>query len=390
MSVTPLTLEPNAAREAKIRARVADYEWAEAPQLGPDEDPWAYGTDQAYLKQLCAYWCDTYQWADTLAELNRFQHFTCKVDDFDIHFIREDGSGTNPKALLMTHGWPGSVYEFVGVIDRLAHPENYGGDAEDGVTVICPSMPGYGFSSKPKRPIGPTTTAALWDKLMRTHLGFDTYLAQGGDWGSLITAMVGLNHGLNKGGGCAAIHINMYGVRGTAQPETAEEQAWAANMAGKMQAEGAYLQVQATKPQSLGYAMMDSPVGVCAWIIEKFHGWADNFDAAGKRDIETRFTKHQLLSNVMIYLMTGSFNTSIWFYRGFFEELSHIPEGQKVEVPVGIGNFAEPYISFPPRRMVEQSYNVTHWNDYDHVGHFAAMEDNVTFTAEVQSWLKSL
>ena len=184
--------------------------------------------------------------------------------------------------------------------------------------------------------------------------------------------------------------MNMYGLRGTETPQTDEEMQWAEKTAGIMQMEGAYLQIQASKPQSLAYGLMDSPVGTCAWIIEKFHGWADNLQADGRSDIEHSFTKHQLLSNVMIYLMTGSFATSVWFYRGYFEEMPAIGEGEKVEVPVGIGNFAEPYISFPPRRMVEHSYNVVHWSDFETAGHFAAMEDAPQFVAEVQRFLSKL
>ncbi len=390
MSITAFDIPTDKALLDKIAQRVGDYEWAQAPQLGPDEDGWAYGMEQNYLKDLCAYWLNDYKWADTVDELNRYAHFITRVDDMDIHFIREEASTSNPRVLLMTHGWPGSVYEFIEVIDRLAHPEKYGGKAEDGVTVICPSMPGYGFSGKPKRPIGPSTTAKLWDKMMRENLGYDRYIAQGGDWGSLITAALGLDYSPAQNGGCEAIHINFYGMRGTEQPETEEEKQWAASMVQTMQAEGAYLQLQATKPQTLGYGLMDSPVGTCAWIVEKFHGWADNFAADGTRNIESRFSKHQLLSNVMIYLLTRSFNTSIWFYRGFFEEMPHIPEGRKIDVPVGVGNFAEPFLRFPPRRMIEHSYNVTHWRDYDHVGHFAAMEDGAVFTREIQDWLKSL
>ncbi len=373
-----------------ILRRVADYRWFDAPQLEAHEDLWVYGTDAGYMRALCDYWLNDYSWQNTLDELNRFSHFTSQVDGIDIHFIKEPGSGPNSPALLMTHGWPGSVYEFIGVIEQLAHPERFGGKAEDGVTVICPSMPGYGFSGKPARPIGPAQTAALWDKLMRESLGHATYIAQGGDWGSVITACIGLNHSVEKGGGCRAIHINMYGLRGSEQPQTEEEISWATKTGAIMQAEGAYLQLQGTKPQSLSFAMMDSPVGVCAWIVEKFHGWSDCLDTQGNRDIARCFTKHQLLSNVMIYLMTRSFATSTWFYRGFFEELPHIPEGEKVSVPVGIGNFAEPYISFPPRRMVEHSYNVVHWNDYDEVGHFAAMEGPDIFVAELQQFLQKL
>ena len=378
------------ARLDWIRDRVAAYQWGDAPLLGDNEDPWAYGADLAAMRDLCTYWLDSYQWQDTQSELERFAHFTAEIDGLDIHFIRENGSGSNPQAFLMTHGWPGSVYEFVNVIDRLAHPENYGGKAEEGVTVICPSLPGYGFSGKPKRPIGPKSTAAMWDRLMRDVLGFDQYVAQGGDWGSLVTAMLGLHHGTDKGGGCKAIHISMYGARTAAQPETEAEQAWAMQMATTMQMEGAYLQLQMTKPQSLGFAMADSPVGQCAWIVEKFHGWSDNLNAQGRRELARRYTPHQLLSNVMIYLVNDNFVTSTWFYRGFLEEGADIPDGQRVEVPVGVGNFAEPYITFPPRRMVEYGYNVVHWNDFDQAGHFAAMEDGPQFVGEVQDFMRKL
>ena len=389
MSVKPFTIETDKARLDWIMARIGDAKFPPQMHIGADEDIWAYGADVDYMRALCAYWLSDYDWQETVNELNRFHHFTAAVDGYDIHFIREDGSGENPEALLMTHGWPGSVYEFIDVINRLAHPENYGGEAEDGVTVICPSLPGYGFSSAPARPIGQITTAALWDKLMTQSLGFETYIAQGGDWGSVVTGLLGLNHGINMGGGCKAIHINMYGLQSAKPPTGEEEQAWAADFVAKMQAEGAYLQVQATKPQSLALAMTDSPLGIASWLIEKFQGWSDVFTETG-RDIARRYTKHQLLSNIMIYLMTDSFATSIWFYRGYFEEMPTIGEGQKIEVPCGIGNFAEPYISFPPPSLMEDSYNIVHWQDYDEVGHFAAMEDSEKFTAEVQSFLKKL
>jgi len=393
MSVKPFTIETDEKRLAWIKERIENATFPPQMKIGADEDIWAYGADVDYMRTLCAYWLDEYDWQDTVDELNRYRHFNAAIDGFDIHFIREDGSGDNPEALLMTHGWPGSVYEFIEVIDRLAHPENYGGNAEDGVTVICPSLPGYGFSSAPPRPIGQVTTAALWDKLMRETLGFETYIAQGGDWGSVVTALIGLNHGLNKGPdmgiGCKAVHINMYGLQVSKPPSTQEEIAWATGFGEKMQAEGAYLQLQATKPQSLALAMADSPLGVASWLVEKFHGWSDVFTDNG-RDLAKRYTPHQLLSNIMIYLMTDSFATSVWYYRGYFEEMPHIPDGEKIEVPCGIGNFAEPYITFPPRSLMEDDYNIVHWQDYDTVGHFAAMEDPPIFTAEVQQFLKKL
>jgi len=389
MSVEPFTIETDKARLDWIIGRIENATFPPQLKLGKGEDVWAYGTDVDYMRAFCAYWLTEYDWQETVDELKRFDHFTAEIDDYRIHFIREEGSGDNPEALLMTHGWPGSIYEFIDVIDRLAHPDKYGGKAEDGVTVICPSLPGYGFSSAPPRPIGQVTTAALWDRLMREALGFETYIAQGGDWGSVVTALIGLNHGVNKGGGCKAIHINMYGLQSNQAPSTDEELAWAAEFGAKMQAEGAYLQLQATKPQSLALAMADSPLGIAAWLVEKFHGWSDIFTADG-RDIAKRYTKHQLLSNIMIYLMTDSFATSIWYYRGYFEEMPHIPEGEKIAVPCGIGNFAEPYITFPPRSLMENCYNITHWQDYDTVGHFAAMEDPKIFTADVQAFLSAL
>ncbi len=389
MSVKPFTIETDAKRLAWIKQRIGDAHFPPQMQIGDDEDIWAYGTDVDYMRELCRYWLDEYDWQTTVDELNRFSHFTAEVDGLNIHFIHEKGSGDAPRALLMTHGWPGSVYEFNDVIDRLAHPENYGGDAQDGVDVICPSLPGYGFSDAPKRPIGQVTTAALWNKLMVEALGYDSYIAQGGDWGSVVTTLLGLHHGTNKGGGCAGLHLNMYGIQGAKPPTTPEEKAWAEGFAGKMQSEGAYLQLQATKPQSLALAMSDSPLGVASWIVEKFHGWSDIATDTG-RDITKRYTKHQLLSNIMIYLMTDRFATSVWYYRGYFEEMPHIPADDRIEVPCGVGAFAEPYISFPPRSLMEDSYHIIHWTDYDEIGHFAAMEDSQTFAAEVQDFLKKL
>lgn len=390
MSVKPFTIAANEAREQAIKQRVADFVWPAQMQLQPEENAWAYGMDQEWLRDFCAYWVNEYRWQDTVDEVNRFDHFTAEMDGLNIHFIREDGSGETPEVLLMTHGWPGSVYEFIEVIDRLAHPEKYGGQAEDGLTVICPSLPGYGFSDAPPRPIGQVTTAALWDRLMREELGFDTYIAQGGDWGSVVTSLIGLNHSVEKGGGCKAIHINMYGLRSETAPETEEEEKWLAEAAAIMQAESAYLQVQVTKPQTLAYAMSESPVGAAAWILEKFYAWSDLPLTDGKPDMLKRYSRHALASNLMIYLMTDSFMSAIWFYRGFAEEMPHIPPGEKIAVPVGVGKFQDTYLSFPPRRMMEDNYNIAHWVEFDDAGHFAAMENPEQFVGAVFDFIAAL
>ena len=375
-----------------IRARVAGYEWHEMPQIKPGEDRWVFGTDLKYMQELCAYWLDGFDWRAAEKNLNRFPQFIATVDGLDIHFLHVKGSGSNPKTVLMTHGWPGSFFEFMEVIEPLAHPEKFGGSAEDGVNLVVPSLPGYGFSGKPKRPIGPKGTAALWDKLMRETLGYSSYIAQGGDWGAVVSGFLAYNHSLAKGGGCQAVHLNMWGVRpAVLEPRTDAEKQWAQQAAFMFEMEGAYLRLQMTKPQTLSYAMMDSPVGVAAWIVEKFNTWSDTRGADGSEHIENAYSKDQLLTNIMIYLTTRTFNTATWFYRGLFEEGgTNMAPDTRVEIPTGIANFPKEFITFPPRRMVEEGYNVTHWSDFDKGGHFAAVETGTVFADDVRKFVSSL
>src|SRR6185437_10463193 len=232
-----------------------------------------------------------------------------------------------------------------------------GGSARDGFTVIVPSLPGYGFSGKPQKPISPRTIARMFDTLMCDVLKLPDYIAQGGDWGSAISGWMGY-----EGKGCRAVHLNMFGWRSPGvEAETQEEKDYAKRAQMLFEMEGAYFREQSTKPQTLSYAMMDSLVGACAWIVEKFHGWSDR--AAG---FENVFTKDQLLTNVMIYLVTRTFNTATWLYRGLFEDFSGpaVPQGARIEKPVSIANFPVELIPFPPRRLVERHYNVARWMDF--------------------------
>lgn len=387
---TPFRIDIPQTKIDAILARVKAYEWHEMPQIAEGGDRWAYGTDMEYLKELCSYWTDGYDWRKQEAELNRYPHFKAVVDDAEIHFIHMKGSGSAPKTVLLTHGWPGSVLEFYGVIDRLAHPELSGGSAEDGVNLVIPSLPGYAFSSKPAKPVGPRYTAALWDKLMRDVLGYESYIAQGGDWGSIVTGWLGYNHSPQKGGGCEAIHLNMMGLRPAVFPETEEETKWAGDYAMVFEAEGAYFRMHVTKPQTLSYGMMDSPVGAAGWIIEKFHSWSDR-RAHGKPDsIENAHSKDQLLTNLMLYLVTDSFNTASWFYRGFFEEGGAMAPGTRVEVPTAVANFPKEFLTWAPRSMIEKGYNVTRWTNFEHGGHFAAMETKSVFADDVAAFVKEI
>lgn len=368
---------------ARIRSRVEAYPWFPAPA---NEQGFAYGMSTPVMKDLQSYWLETYDWRKAEAELNRWPQFTAKVDGLDIHFVHVVGEAKGRRPLLITHGWPGSVYEFWQAIGPLAFPSDHGGKSEDAFDLVIPSLPGYGFSGKPASPLGQRATAALWDKLMRDGLGYDTYLAQGGDWGSLVTSWLGINHGPGKGG-CRGIHLNMMALRpALAVPQTPEEMAWAAHAAGKMQSEGAYLMEQATKPQTLAMALMDSPMGTAAWILEKFHGWSD----LRERGLLEVYTRDQLLTNVMIYLVTDSIATSVWYYNALFQEGgAQLAEGQKCETPTAFASYpGEQYILAPPRSWAERAYNITRWSELPRGGHFAAMEAPDIYVADIRDWAR--
>lgn len=388
---TPFSIDIPQGKLDAILGKVRAYEWRDMPEIAPGGDRWAYGADMDYMKELCAWWTEKFDWRAAERKLNSFPQFHAEVDGQKIHFIHVKGSGTKPENLILTHGWPGSVFEFYDVIERLAHPEKFGGSAEDGVNVVAPSLPGYAFSGKPKKPLGPKATAALWDKLMRDVLGYDTYIAQGGDWGSVVSGWLAYDHSTAKGGGCKAVHLNMWGVRPSVLPETEEEQKWAAGAAMTFELESAYLRLQMTKPQTLSYAMMDSPVGAAAWITEKFHGWSDRRGKDGKEHIENAFTRDQLLTNIMIYLVTDTFGTATWFYRGMFEEGgTNMAPGTKVDIPTAIANFPKEFLVFPPRSMVEKGYNIVRWTDFEHGGHFAALETGEVFADDVLAFVNQI
>jgi microsomal epoxide hydrolase len=365
---------------ARIRAKVAGFPWHEMPALGG----WAHGTSLDYMKDLCAYWLDGFDWRAQEAALNRFAQFTAPVEGLDIHFLHEKGSGPAPLPLLISHGWPGSVVEFLEIVEPLAHPERFGGSAEDAFDVVAPSLPGFGFSGKPKRPMGPRAMAGLLAELMTDVLGYESYLAQGGDWGGAISSWLGYEHAP----ACRAIHLNIMTMRDAGGPRGAAEQAWAARFEKEQELQMGYRTQQATKPQTLAYAMMDSPVGVAAWIVEKLHGWSD---IAGG-DIESVHSKDRLLANVMVYLVTGTFATASWIYAGRREEGGRVlsPEGRRVEVPTGCALFPAEMLSWPPRSYVERVYNVTHWTEMPRGGHFAALEQPELLIQDIRAFARTL
>lgn len=370
---------------AAIRARVEAYSWFPAPA---NEQGFAYGMSTPVMQDIQRYWLETYDWRAAEAELNRWPQFTAEVDGQAIHFVHVVGEAKGRRPLLITHGWPGSVYEFWQAIGPLAFPSEHGGWAEDAFDLVIPSLPGYGFSGKPASPLGQRATAALWDKLMRDVLGYPAYLAQGGDWGSMVTSWLGKNHGTADGkGGCRGIHLNMMAMRPTpALPQTPEETAWLQRSQMMMQMEGAYLMQQATKPQTLAMALMDSPMGTAAWILEKFHGWSD----LRERGLLEVYTRDQLLTNVMIYLVNDAIATSVWYYNALFQEGgASLPEGERCETPTAFASYpGEEYILAPPQSWAKRAYNITRWTQLPRGGHFAAMEVPEIYVADVRDWAR--
>jgi microsomal epoxide hydrolase len=378
--IKPFQFHVSDATLEDIRKRVADYPWHEMP----DDGGWDYGTNMDYLRTLCDYWVNDFDWRAQEARINSFAQFTAPVDGIDMHFIAEQGSGPNPMPLMISHGWPGSVAEFYDLIEPLAHPERFGGDLEDAFTVIAPSLPGFGFSGRPPRPYGPRKIAGVINTLMTQTLGFDSYLAQGGDWGAAICSWLGYEHAP----ACSAIHINVLTMRHPDGPQTPEETEWSAQFDRDQILQDGYRTQQATRPQTLSYAMMDSPVGIAAWLVEKFHAWSD----LPGDDIEAVHSKDALLTNIMIYITTRTFNTASWIYYGRREEGGRfLSSGRaRVEVPTGCALFPAEMLRWPPRSYAERIYNIQHWSEMPRGGHFAALEEPQLLLADIRKFARSL
>jgi len=355
----------------------------------PDQIPgsgWGYGTDLAYLKELCTYWREQFDWRAQEALLNRFEHYRTRIDGQNLHFVHVRSKAEAALPLVITHGWPGSVFEFYKIIGPLTDPEAHGGSARDAFDVVCPSIPGYGFS-------GPTTTPG-WDvqrvaeivaRLM-ARLGYARYGAQGGDWGALVTTHLGLAQAERLAG----IHLNMVvagpppGVENPTEGISPEELEGLAALADFQKHETGYQQIQGTKPQTLGYGLTDSPAGLAGWIVEKFRSWSDC-----NGDVESRFSKDELLTNVMIYWVTRTINSSLRLYCESMRAGSFGPAPRRVEVPTGCAIFPKEMIR-PPRRWAEAWFDVRRWSVMPRGGHFAALEEPEALVAELRSFFREL
>lgn len=360
--LSPFEVHVDDAVLADLRERLLDTRWPG----GIDGAGWHYGAPQDEVRRLCDAWVE-FDWRSAEAKINAFPQFLTEIDGEQVHFLHVRSEHPDALPLLLTHGWPGSIAEFLDVIGPLVDPPAHGGDAADAFHVIAPSIPGYGFS-------GPTRTqgvhirrvAEMWAELM-ARLGYDGYVAQGGDWGALITthlALVDADH-------VARIHLNMV----VAPPEedqladlTDDEQVRLGEMLTWQERETGYSSIHRTRPQTLSYGLTDSPAGLAGWIYEKFRVWSDVREPTG-----TPFTDEQLLTNLTIYWATGTILSSTRLYFEVNEAGMWGGAGERVEVPTG-GAIFRKEIMRPSRRWAERAYEIVHWSEFDRGGHFAAME----------------
>ncbi|MDP2373006.1 epoxide hydrolase family protein [Reyranella sp.] len=374
--------------------------WRPAPAIA-DNGSWASGTDPDFLAELVEYWRHGYDWQRCQEAINRWPNYLVDIGPQRLHFIREPGTeiedAPRPLPLVITHGWPGSIVEFLHIIDVLAHPENHGGDPLDAFDVIVPSLPGYGFSAPPVRedgslgPIGPRAIASLWHKLVTEKLNYGRpYGVQGGDWGAVVSSWLAFDHPKQDESGVLGLHLNMMGLRPgidlNAAKLSAAEQAWLARMGGTLDDKTAYQRIQATRPQTLGVALSDSPVGLAAWIVEKFHGWSD---CGG--DPLKRFSMDLLLDNIMVYWLTGTAGTATWLYRGVTEQKPRaLPEGARVETPTAFSAFPADIAPAPPKEWIERAFNLRRHTIMPSGGHFAALEEPGLLVEDIRAFFRPL
>jgi pimeloyl-ACP methyl ester carboxylesterase len=375
LEITPYEVRIDDAVIDDLRARLARTRF-------PDQiegTGWEYGVPVAYLRDLVEYWRNDYDWRKHEARLNELEQYRARIDGQQIHFVHARSPHADAFPLLLTHGWPGSVIEFLDVIPRLTHPELHGGDAVDAFHVVAPSLPGYGFSEPTRAPGWDTARVARAFIELMPALGYARYGAQGGDWGAQVATRIGALDPQH----CAALHLNMPIADRPEEPIALsdDDKAGLAAMQHFQREESGYALEQSTKPQTVGAALNDSPAGLLAWIVEKFRAWSDC-----DGDPETVFTRDQLLTNVTVYWVTQTITSSA---RLYWEHMHSRETPAPVTVPTGVARYPKEVLRFP-RGWVEQRYNVVHWAEMPRGGHFAAMEQPELFTADLRTFFRAI
>lgn len=376
MRVTPFRIAVEDDILHDLKSRLRNTRWPEAELV----EDWSQGVPLRWIRDICRYWAEDYDWRSREARLNRFAQFKAGIDGLGVHFIHVRSPHANAMPLIITHGWPGSVVEFTQVIEPLTNPTAHGGDADDAFHLVCPSLPGFAFSDKPRTAgWGVERIASCWGALM-AGLGYQRYAAQGGDWGSAVTTALGAQDPAH----CLGIHITLaMGARPVpGEQPTVEEARALAGLKHYRDWDSGYSKQQSTRPQTLGYGLTDSPAGQAAWILEKFWAWTDC-----DGDPQNILKRDDLLDNVMLYWVTATAASSA---RLYWESFGQARRHGRVAMPTGVAVFPKEIVP-PVRRWMEDSYpNIMHWSEMPKGGHFAAFEQPELFVREVRSFFRKL
>jgi microsomal epoxide hydrolase len=372
-----LTVPDSVLQDLHTRLRLARW-----PIDVPDE-PWRWGTDAGFLRPLIDHWTNSFDWRAWEGRLNEFPQFIATIDALDVHVLIEQGSGDNPLPIILTHGWPGSVFELLPLVSQLAHPERYGGSTDDAFTVVVPSLPGFGLSRPPPVLLTPRALAATWHRLMREVLGFSRYVAHGGDTGATITSWMGLDTDPSF----PAIHLNTAVLFAdwtlANRPLDDQEKTHLARQQQRLAGEDAYQAVHAEKPATLSFSLSDSPLGLAAWIVEKFHGWT----APGARTLSIIDADHLIL-NIMPYWL-GRSHPVHWLYQSLRDMSGYrLPGGRRIETPSGFCLFPNDIVVPPPLRWLERAYNVASLTVAAKGGHFPGLETPEFLTEDIRTFFK--
>jgi pimeloyl-ACP methyl ester carboxylesterase len=375
-AIQPFRIAASDAALEDLRRRLRTTRWPERETV----DDWSQGIPLAYVQDVCAYWAEKYDWRARETRLNRFAQFRSEIEGIGIHFVHVRSPHADALPLVITHGWPGSIVEFQKVIEPLTNPTAHGGEAKDAFHVVCPSLPGYGYSDKPARAGWKVERIAdAWAELMG-RLGYARYVAQGGDWGAMVTTRIGIQDEAH----CAAIHLNMP----IAPPDpatmadlTEREQSALAGMQHYQEWDSGYSKQQSTRPQTVGYGLVDSPAGQAAWILEKFWAWTDC-----NGHPENVLGRDELLDNLMLYWLPGTAASSARLYWESFRTPSLDP----VRIPVGCSIFPKE-IFRTSRRWAEKRFErLIHFEEMEKGGHFAAFEQPELYVREVRTCFRKV
>lgn len=378
LALRPFTLAVDDRAVDDLQDRLGRVRWPdEAPQ-----SPWAYGTSLAFMKDLVAHWRDGFDWRRTEAALNAWPQYRTRIDDIDVHFLHVPGRGPAPKPLLLSHGWPGSILEFMKLIPLLTDPAAHGGDARDAFSVVVPSLPGYTLSFRENQPRKALPEiGAMFHQLMQ-RLGYERYAAQGGDWGSFITAWLGAQ----RAGQVLGIHLNLMPLRRDAamfdQPDD-DEKRYLGELEHFLKEETGYQAIQGTRPQTLAFALADSPVGLAAWFAEKYRAWTDC-----DGDPRNALTMDEMLGNISLYWFTNCIGASFWPYYARLH--GRWPIDGRISVPTGYCEFPREILR-PPRRAAERVFvDIRRWSVMPQGGHFAALEQPEALAQEIRAFFRDL